>query len=325
MSAVGYPLKMAAALHAKTWGGDRLRLYGKRLEAEQVGESLESSSDSIVTNGPLAGRTLGELAWAYPAALLGARGASVSGAARDFPLLVKLIDARESLSVQVHPDDDMAPPEARGKTEAWLVLQAEPGSRLIVGVDGPLDLPRIEHQLVFEPVAPGDVFFLPAGTIHAIGAGVLLYEVQQASNVTYRLYDWGRDRELHVRDAERVSRVPQRATRVTPLRLDDEREMLAACRHFAIERWTLTGRRVLRAYQESFRVLTILQGSLSIAGTLAGTGDTVVLPADLSECVMEGNAEVVVAYIPDIERDVVAPLESAGRRRQDIDALGIVW
>ncbi|HUG14267.1 MAG TPA: type I phosphomannose isomerase catalytic subunit [Thermomicrobiales bacterium] len=322
---IGYPLKMSGSLDPKPWGGKRLASYGKQLPDEPIGESLESGSDSLVTNGRFAGRTLGALAVSHPDALLGARGAAVSGAFRDFPLLVKLIDARENLSVQVHPDDALAPAGSRGKTEAWLVLLAEPGSRLIVGIEGALDLASIEHRIVSKPVTAGDVYFIPAGTVHAIGAGVLLYEAQQASDVTFRLYDWGRQRDVHIEEGLRASRAGQRATRVSPLRLDDAREMLVACRHFAIERWSVDGRVTVIPSPESFRVLTVLDGAASIEEVDVALGDTLVLPADLPAGVIAGAATVIVAYIPDLDADVVRPLMAAGHNARSIDLLGVSW
>jgi mannose-6-phosphate isomerase len=322
---IQYPLRMSGALDPKPWGGSRLALFGKQLPDEPIGESLESGSESRVTNGPLAGRTLVDLVRSNARSLLGSRGDTASGSFRDFPLLVKLIDAHENLSVQVHPDDELAPAGKRGKTEAWLILHAQPGARIVAGVDGPLDPDRIEDHIVSVPVHSGDVFFIPAGTVHAIGAGVLLYEVQQASDVTYRLYDWGRQREMHVHEGTRASRVDQRAARITPLRLDEQREMLTACSFFALERWSIRDRFLLRSTPEVFRVLTVVDGDLWVSDVAAARGDTLVIPADLPECTIRGDGTVLVTYIPDVAADVVSPLAAAGHERATIDSIGINW
>jgi mannose-6-phosphate isomerase len=320
---IGEPLRLAPALAPKPWGGRRLERFGKQLPDEPIGESLESGATAVVAGGRLDGLTLGELARLQPQALLGPLGRAAAGRLGDFPLLVKLIDAAHTLSIQVHPDDAHAPAGKRGKTEAWLILDAEPGATIVSGLSGPIDLPRIESQLLREPVAPGDVFLLPAGTVHAIGAGVLLYEIQQASDVTWRLYDWGSDRELHVAEAGAVARPELRVRRIRPLALDGRRDMLVACRHFAAERWRVDGEIVLPAHAASCRVLTVIAGELSIEGLSFGSGESVVLPADLPICRAAGAAVVVVGYLPDLQMDVVAPLRAAGHAASAIGALGV--
>lgn len=322
-TSIGYPLKMSPALDPKPWGGSGLQRYGKLLPPEPIGESLESGSESRILNGSLAGHTLAAVVASHGRQLLGVRGLGASGQFRDFPLLIKLIDAQQDLSVQVHPDDLGAPAGKRGKTEAWLVLHTAQGAHLITGLDGAPERERIGRQVHSQPVQAGEVYFVPAGTVHAIGSGVLLYEVQQASDVTYRLYDWGRDREMHWDDGVAATRSHQRATLVTPLRLSGEREMLVACEYFALERLTIDGRLRVPACHETFRVLTVLDGSLALSDVAANVGDTLVLPADFPGSDAVGSCTVLVAYIPNVTKDVVEPLLAAGHSRAAIDALGV--
>ena len=220
MSASLYPLRMEPFLRTLVWGGSRLAAYGKAVKpGDHVGESWEISGHreglSKVVGGPLAGKTIPELLEEFGADLVG----TAVPADRPFPLLVKLIDAAEQLSVQVHPSDaycaahHLADP---GKPEAWYVLEATAGARIWKGllpgttrakVEELLAAGRLAECLRSFPVAAGDCVDLPAGSIHAIGAGLVLAEVQQASDLTYRAFDWnragldGQPRPLHVREA----------------------------------------------------------------------------------------------------------------------------
>ena len=319
---IGEPLRLAPVLDPKPWGGRRLAHLGKSLPDGPIGESLESGSDAVVVGGSFAGRTLGDLARAAPDALLGPRGRAAAGALGGFPLLVKLIDAERSLSVQVHPSDADAPAGKRGKTEAWVVLDATPGARVVVGLSGPVALDEIERQLVYEPAVPGDVFLLAAGTVHAIGAGVLLYEIQQASDVTYRLHDWGSDRELHVSEAAAVARTELRALRITRLQLDKHCELLVACRYFAVERWRIDGDATLPARPASCRVVTVVDGAVKLAGVRLPRGTSAILPADLYATQLEGAATLLIGYVPDLDAELVPALRRAGYDAATIAQLG---
>lgn len=321
---IGEPLLLAPTFDAKPWGGRRLERYGKTLPDGLIGESLESGGDARIVGGSFDGWSVARLVEAHPEPLLGQLGVAASGKFGDFPLLVKLIDAHQDLSVQVHPDNERAPQGRRGKTEAWLVLDAEPGASLVTGLRGPLDTERIAEQLVRRAVAPGDVYLVPAGTVHAIGAGVLLYEVQQASDVTYRLYDWNRPREMHPADARRVMQAGSEAQRIRPLRIDERREMLVACAYFALERWTMERPGSLPSNPGSFRVVTVLDGSITIGNRRIPHGSSIILPADLGLTECAGTGSLLVAYVPDLKADVFEPLLVAGHRREDIDALGAV-
>jgi mannose-6-phosphate isomerase len=210
-----YPLKFQPILKDKIWGGPRLRDVLCKRASDKAGESWEISGVegdiSIVENGFLAGNSLQELAEVYMGDLLGDQVFEKFGL--EFPLLIKYIDASDVLSVQVHPDDVLAKKRhnSYGKTEMWYVIESDTGE-LIAGFNRELDQEeylknlkegKLKEILNHEAVAPGDVYYMPAGRIHAIGAGVLLAEIQQTSDVTYRIYDWertddqGNPRELH--------------------------------------------------------------------------------------------------------------------------------
>ena len=212
-----YPLKFIPQYKDKIWGGKKLREFlGKAGASDTVGESWEISgyndSISVVENGFLAGNDLQELIEVYMGDLVGDKIFDRFG--YEFPILIKFIDATEKLSIQVHPNDELALRRynTHGKTEMWYIIQAEKNSELIVGFNKALDkktyISHLENKtlddiLNYVKIYAGDVVFLPAGRVHAIGAGVLLAEIQQTSDLTYRIYDFdrldaaGRPRELH--------------------------------------------------------------------------------------------------------------------------------
>ncbi|MEM7187659.1 MAG: type I phosphomannose isomerase catalytic subunit [Bacteroidota bacterium] len=200
-----YPLLFKPQLQPKIWGGERLAAdYGKR-SSGKIGESWEVSGVeghvSLVTNGALEGRPLNHLIASYGPELLGKTVFDTFG--KTFPLLIKFIDAKEDLSVQLHPDDKIAKERHNsfGKTEMWYILDAEENARLILGFNVPMDKEQYQEHLAAGtltealrevPVVPGDAFYIKPGTVHAIGAGTVLAEIQQTSDITYRIYDWDR-------------------------------------------------------------------------------------------------------------------------------------
>ncbi len=217
-----YPLKFEPILKDKIWGGTRLKtlLYKEISDANCCGESWEVSGlmgdESMIINGFLAENNLNELLEIYMTELVGEKNYEKYGLG--FPLLIKFIDAQDNLSVQVHPDDELAQRKygQSGKTEMWHVIASEPGSGLYVGFNKTVSKAQfeeaiangtVEDVLQFYPVQPGDTFMIPAGTVHAIGKGVLLAEIQQPSDITFRVFDWnrvddeGNSRELHVQEA----------------------------------------------------------------------------------------------------------------------------
>jgi mannose-6-phosphate isomerase len=216
-----YPLKFTPILKDKIWGGKKLKaLLNKKDASDICGESWEISGiegeESVVTYGFLEGNELSELIEIYMGDLVGDKVYEKYGL--QFPLLIKFIDATDVLSIQVHPNDTMALERHNsfGKTEMWYVLQSDPGSKLISGFHSKLDKKNyskmlesgeLEKALNYEKVNPGDIYFIPAGRIHAIGKGILLAEIQQTSDITYRIYDFNRKdsegnlRELHTEAA----------------------------------------------------------------------------------------------------------------------------
>lgn len=213
-----YPLKFKTIYKDKVWGGNKMKtLLGKDYSPmPNCGETWEISAVpgnvSVVANGYLAGNDLCELIEVYMDELVGGMVFDKHG--HDFPLLVKFIDAADDLSIQVHPGDELAGKrhQSPGKTEMWYVMESNPGAQLISGFKGTVDkesyLEHLENGKLrdimnYEDTAAGDVFFIPAGRVHAIGKGILLAEIQQSSDVTYRIYDWdrpgqdGKPRELH--------------------------------------------------------------------------------------------------------------------------------
>jgi mannose-6-phosphate isomerase len=212
-----YPLKFNTILKERIWGGKKLKtVLGKKGNVDPSGESWEISAVeddvSVVANGFLQDNTLEEVIEVYMGEVVGDKVFEQFGT--EFPLLVKFIDANDDLSIQVHPDDKLALERHNsfGKTEMWYVMDTNPGASLISGFNKPLTKEEyqdaLHHKTIKDilnrqPVVPGDVFFIPAGRVHAIGAGILLAEIQQTSDITYRIYDWdrvdahGNPRELH--------------------------------------------------------------------------------------------------------------------------------
>ncbi len=333
-------------LDAKPWGGRRLDRFGIALpDAERIGEALVTAGDALVTGGFGAGRILDSILAGDVEGLGGRLATAATGGRAMFPLLVKLIDASENLSIQVHPDDDAASPlDKLGKTEAWYVLAAEAGANLYVGLGEGVDFDRFQAEAarldgsssaLMRTVAatPGRTVLIPAGTIHALGAGVIVYEVQQPSDVTYRLDDWGRvdsegnPRTMHLEAGFSVSRPELRPETIAPVKIAIDggtRELLTACRYFALERlklsgggWTTIGRK------ESPSVVTVLEGNVEIAGLSLGSGQSAVVWAGQEDARLEsiGDATALICWVPDLEADVVKPALAEGATLAEVAAL----
>jgi len=206
--AITEPIHVKPRLDPKPWGGHRLAAFGVPEAANlPIGEAVMTANDVLVAGGRFDGQSLGSLIMGDPDGLLGNAGVARAGSPPQFPLLIKLIDAEQQLSIQVHPDNAMAPAGSMGKSEAWYVLAADPGARVYAGLEQGVSIGDVRTAIdsghAFEAlvrphtVTAGDVLYLPAGTIHALGGGIVVYEIQQPSTITYRLHDWGRDREMH--------------------------------------------------------------------------------------------------------------------------------
>lgn len=323
-----HPICLESSLHETIWGGRKLELAGwKQLPVGEVliGESWETEVSTLARNAPYAGQTLGELVAALGVDLLGAQAIVVFG--QRFPLLAKFIDARTKLSVQVHPADEYAALHEGGKlgkTECWYILATEPGARIVHGfrasssrtaVEQAIAEVRLEDLLHEEPVAPGDVVFVPAGTVHAIGGGVLLYELQEYSDVTYRMYDYGRldaqghPRALHVESSldvtnyEPSARIKARAVTLAETVAYTAR-CLVASRYFVVREF------VVSTFLEdqtdaSCLILTSLAGDLLVSygenlelSEPLGRGQTLVLPAALGKYRIAGRGTFLSSYVP---------------------------
>ena len=315
-------LKLSPAGKDYIWGGSRLKTdYGKTLDLDPLAETWECSvhpdGPSTVASGAFAGRTLAGLLAEHPEYL--GTSPSVSGGLH---VLIKLIDARRDLSVQVHPDDAYARREEggqQGKTEMWYVLEAEPGAQLVFGLNRKasveelresLERGTVEAYLRRVPVKRNDVFYIPAGTVHAIGRGILLAEVQQNSNLTYRLYDYGRlgkdgrPRELHVDKALSVANLSgvqdvRQPMRVLRYRAGFAEELLCKCPYFQVSRCLLNGTDVpFPALPESYRVLLCLDGEGTLregdGGLIFRKGETLFVPATAGALSLSGRAEFLL-------------------------------
>jgi mannose-6-phosphate isomerase len=294
------PIKLRPRLDPKIWGGRRLAEFGFDLPpSEPIGEALLTVPETVIVNGEWAGKTLGDLVFSDPIGLLGERGRDLAGQDDVFPLLIKLIDASTALSIQVHPNDAQAPAGSRGKTEAWYVLDASEGATLYVGLADPAAFAEVATesragQSIGErvralPVMPGDAVFIPAGTIHAIGAGVLLYEIQQPSAITYRFDDWGRvdaqgrPRELHIEEAIGVSDPESQpiVVRPVPRHAGEAARPFISCREFAIEVLVLRpGERMTLIPEADVSAMTCVAGEASV------TQDGQSVPVFLGETVV---------------------------------------
>lgn len=265
-------LKLVPSYRDYVWGGDRLRPgHSPTAEAWVVWE------DDQIESGPFAGKTLGELSVEFGQSLLGTKAVSHTGTR--FPLLIKLLDCAQWLSLQVHPNDEqvveLEGPGQSGKTEAWHILEATPGATLIAGlkpgtspetlIDSIRDGSIIDH-VQYANVKAGDTVFMPAGTLHALGPGLLVYEVQQTSDWTYRVYDWGRPqseaRPLHIEKSIRVTQ-PDFQTPIIPMPEcgDGSLERLVQSEHFLLELLCASTETIhLDTRGESFQAITIIEG-----------------------------------------------------------------
>ncbi|MBC7968224.1 MAG: class I mannose-6-phosphate isomerase [Fuerstia sp.] len=317
------PLVFQPILKRIRWGGRRLGSHlqkpiGDGTDYAESWELADHGNDqSCVPGGPLAGVTLRQLMRLHPHELLGKQAALTQ-----FPLLIKFLDANDWLSLQVHPDDDLArqfDPQENGKTEAWVILDSQPESRICAGLKPGVDAAalrqglqtgQIEELLHLIPVRPGDCIFIPAGTVHAIGPGILLAEVQQQSNLTFRLHDWGRvdangqPREIHVEQSIKCTDFNLGPVLpVTPTPLCDQThvfEELMRCRYFAVRR-----HRALEKFEitmsDQFRILMFLEGQAEVrtsGGSVStGIGSTVLIPAESRRVVITPKECVQVLEI----------------------------
>lgn len=282
------PFRIDPWFSPRPWGFRDLRpWFDRTADAEPLGEAWLTGDACKVATGPHAGQTLGSLFAEAPTALLGE-----AAAAKGSPLLIKVLFAKEKLSVQVHPDDRMAQKygEPRGKTECWYALAAEPGALVAAGLKPGVTLDQIkneihegtlEQSLNLLPVTVGDMIFVDAGTVHAIWPGAILLETQQNSDLTYRMYDYGRPRPLHIEKSLEATRLVTRAGKVAPKVLTDRTQLIDA-EYFRVERIPVTGTRAsatLPGKGESANGLAYLFAAAG-TGKITGAGvEPIELPA----------------------------------------------
>jgi len=316
-----YPLRFEPILRRYAWGGRRLAELGKPIGNETCAESWEicdrGDDQSRVAFGPLKGTSLHDLVAERGEELLGRHHPQAS-----FPLLLKFLDAAHALSVQVHPNDEQAarlsPPDL-GKSEAWVVMRAEPGSLIYAGFKRGFDRALVERELArgsvelclhrFEPRV-GDCVYLPARTVHALGAGLMVAELQQASDTTYRLFDWNREgvdgkpRALHVEQA--LATIDFERGPVMPVTAEPTEtpgvQRLVASEKFMLSRFEIEGPLSIGGDQTA-RLVVVLEGELSIEGDVGpplGPGQTVLLPAACGATVLRpaGGCLGLLAQLP---------------------------
>lgn len=312
-----YPLQFEPIIKDRIWGGTKLQSeLGKTLTSATSGESWELSAVkgdvSVVKNGALAGKPLTDLLSEFPEAILGTDVHKKFGT--EFPLLFKFIDAHEDLSIQVHPNDELAKKrhDSFGKTEMWYVMQADPGARIIVGFKKKSSaeeyVRHLEDKSLLEildqiEAQAGDVFFLETGTIHAIGAGILVAEIQQTSDITYRIYDWdrvdanGNSRELHVGLALDAMNYDVVNTKKDYERTTNSANLVVDCPYFTTNFIPLDGSISLHKNGNSFNVYMCTEGEFSIQADgetyTYKKGDTVLVPAALKEFSFDGTASLL--------------------------------
>ena len=312
-----YPLQFIPIFQERLWGGDKLKtLFNKPITSTKTGESWELSTIegavSTIANGDLAGRFITEVINEYPNEILGTSVYQRFG--NQFPLLFKYLDAKEDLSVQVHPNDALA--KARhhsfGKTEMWYVVQADPDARLIVGFKEEMNqatyLENLEKKTLLATldeikVQPGDVFLIETGTVHAIGAGMVIAEIQQTSDITYRLYDFdrvdsdGNLRELHVDLALDAINYNTVSSQKPYQKNSNQSNPVVDCPYFVTNIVALQDHFIWKKTKESFTVFMCTNGQfeLILNGEIMRfqMGDTILIPAIIDHLTLKGKATIL--------------------------------
>lgn len=322
------PYKFVPYLKSTIWGGEQIAPFkGITTDQHTVGESWEISSvpgfESVtaprgIQDDPDLGLNLTQLIDKYGAALVGEQVYAQFGC--QFPLLIKFIDAKQDLSVQVHPDDQLAQQRhgCAGKTEMWYIMQAAEGAKIYAGLNQTITPEQYEqlanaetingHSPMQDVIAThdahaGDIFFLPAGRLHAIGAGNLLAEIQQTSDITYRVYDFGRKdangntRELHVqqaKDAIDYTVYPDYRATYDPTQTNAE---LVQCPYFKVNRIVVEQQAQIDLHTNSFVVIICLEGQADVNGVPMRQGETLLVPADANTLTINGSTTILTATI----------------------------
>ena len=316
-----YPLQFDPILKERIWGGEKLQsILNKPIKSEITGESWELSAVegdvSVIANGHLKGKSLTTLINEFPDELLGTAIHKRFG--KQFPLLFKYLDAKEDLSIQVHPNDALAKKRHNsfGKTEMWYVMQADPKARIIVGFKEKSSPEQYLQSLKDKNILSilnaveakqGDVFFLETGTVHAIGAGLVIAEIQQTSDITYRIYDFdrkdakGNTRELHVDLALDAINYGTTDTQKQYAKIKNQSNVMVDCPYFTTNLIPLDGTVKVQKNGDCFTVYMCVDGNFSIESDGKTfdykKGDTILIPAALKTLTLSGNASVLEIYI----------------------------
>ena len=305
-----YTLKLKPALKDYLWGGTRLKTeYKMESDLEKVAEawvlSTHKDGAGIVLNGELAGKTLTEAVELFGKDCLGENGKKFSY----FPILIKLIDAKDDLSVQVHPNDEYAlrVEGEYGKTEMWYIVDCEEGATLYYGFKEEITKDEFRAKIADNtitdvlnkvPVKKGDVFFIPSGTIHAIGSGILIAEIQQNSNTTYRVSDYGRlgadgkPRPLHIDKAVEVTSLTP-----PPVQTDLPKGTLAECDYFKVRLFSTNDENQIEVDSSSFTSLLCLDGEVTFNGVTLVKGDCAFIPANSGKITFSGSATLIESRV----------------------------
>lgn len=318
-SDIMYPLKFENLYYEKIWGGRDLEEFRDNLPEGNIGESWDiachKNGISVAANGKFKGMKLDEIIDKYGEKIIGTKINK-----EWFPLLIKLINAKDKLSVQVHPNDDYAKDKEgeMGKTEVWYVVEAFEGANLVVGTkenctkeqfkkaveDGNLD--KYMNRI---PVKKGDVYFVKSGLIHAIGEGVIIAEIQQNSDTTYRVYDYNRGRELHIEKALDVIDLSLQGKKRNGIKVEKdgyEKTYLCLCKDFSLELYNIEKQCTEKSDEERFFAFTCVegQGEIEYAGQkeIISKGDSILIPAFLGEYTLKGKMKLLKSYLPNIEK-----------------------
>lgn len=312
------PIYLEPVFQERIWGGRKLNaLFGYDIPSDETGEAwviaAHKNGSSKIADGPLKGLSLLEVWNNYPA-LFGRMTA-----AGDFPLLVKILDANDNLSVQVHPDDDYArkaEKEQYGKTECWYVLDCDQDSHVVFGHRAEskeefkqrAEAGKWDELLIRIKVEKGDFFYVPSGTVHAVGKGIVLLEIQQSSDITYRVYDYGRKddkgktRELHIQPAMDVINYPHSSE--LPKKIEEENHdfmstQLIKEKYFTVYHWKIKGK-AAAPLKADYLLVSVISGAGEIAVNEAsfpiGKGDNLILPATIGNYLIEGDLEIIVSH-----------------------------
>jgi len=318
-----YPIKFTPILKEKIWGGEKLsEILNKKSDSKNIGESWEISgvedNISIVSNGLYKGKSLNTLIKNHKSEFLGKENIATFG--ENFPLLIKFLDAKTNLSVQVHPDDEMASANHNsfGKTEMWYIMDSDKNAEIVLGLKnhdtdksllGNINASNVDSIFNTEKVEQGDSYFIPAGKIHAIGAGVLAAEIQQTSDITYRVYDWdrkddsGEQRELHTDLAQKATKVFASNGKSDYQLEQDKTSNLVDCDFFTTNIFEVKGPQK-RDYKslDSFIIYMCVEGTVEIIVNnnteFVAMGETVLVPANSKDVIFNSQgAKILEIYI----------------------------